>query len=405
MIKKFLLGIIICLLFVSCIEEFKIPQSKSNTYESIVVIQGRILAGEESIIYVQYAQVLGSLYNPVYIKDAKVTVIGQNGYESEMGSYDEENHYYRIDTRNLNANTLYAVQVEADGEIYQSEFQEILPTPEIDELTYKEREDGISIHVSTHAENDAPRLYMWTFEEDWEFHAELDISQFAEKHILYEKERSYPNVTHHHNPYYYCWQNRQSSQLFLYDTTPLEENAVKNHELFRIPIDDQRISYIYCITLKQWTLNEKSYEYYRLVKLYSEESGGLFSPIPTEIKGNVKCISDESKATKGYVMASNVTTKRMFIYASDFTQVIPEYEFCHYVTGMDAANSDPYGRNWWILDWMEETRKNGAIILTGNSQGEIRKETSIFYSNYCVDCRKSDKATKKRPDFWPNNHE
>ena len=112
--------ITLSLLFFSCIEEFKIPQSVANTYESMVVIQGRILAGEESIIYVQYAQSLGSLYNPVYIQDAKVTVIGQNGYESEMGSYDEENHYYRIDTRNLNANTLYAVQVEADGEIYQS---------------------------------------------------------------------------------------------------------------------------------------------------------------------------------------------------------------------------------------------------------------------------------------------
>ena len=395
--------ITLSLLFFSCIEEFKIPQSVANTYESMVVIQGRILAGEESIIYVQYAQALGSLYNPVYIQDAKVTVIGQNGYESEMGSYDEENHYYRIDTRNLNANTLYAVQVEADGEIYQSEFQEILPTPEIDELTYKEREDGISIHVSTHAENDAPRLYMWTFEEDWEFHAELDISQFAEKHILYEKERSYPNVTHHHNPYYYCWQNRQSSQLFLYDTTPLEENAVKNHELFRIPIDDQRISYIYCITLKQWTLNEKSYEYYRLIKLYSEESGGLFSPIPTEVKGNVKCISDDSKDTKGFVVSSNVTTKRMFIYASDFTQVTPEYEFCHYVSGMEAAKNDP--TDHWKMAWSEEMNKNGAIILTGNDRGEIQKETSTLYLNYCVDCRKSDKATKKRPDFWPNNHE
>ena len=46
--------------------------------------------------------------------------------------------------------------------------------------------------------------------------------------------------------------------------------------------------------------------------------------------------------------------------------------------------------------------KLGDIILT--PQGNIDLQ-SIRYRKQCVDCRETKGATKKRPDFWPNDHE
>lgn len=51
--KKTTYLLLILLLLASCVEEFKIQQTVSDKYKSVVV-QGRILADEESVIYVSY---------------------------------------------------------------------------------------------------------------------------------------------------------------------------------------------------------------------------------------------------------------------------------------------------------------------------------------------------------------
>ena len=59
------------------------------------------------------------------------------------------------------------------------------------------------------------------------------------------------------------------------------------YKLLEIPRDDVRISYIYSILVKQWSLSDEAYRFFRTQKLYTEESSGLFTPMPTEISGNV----------------------------------------------------------------------------------------------------------------------
>ena len=37
--------------------------------------------------------------------------------------------------------------------------------------------------------------------------------------------------------------------------------------------------------------------------------------------------------------------------------------------------------------------------------GNPRDQDALMYTWFCVDCRRTEGATKKRPDFWPNDHE
>ena len=380
-------------LWSSCVDEYKLPTEISKKFEAEVVIQGRILSNEESIIYVSYTSAFNQETAAPIVRDAQVTIIGQDGYRSELAEYKPENNCYVINTGNLSTGTQYAIEVELDGETYQSEYLSLTETPDIDEITHQEHEDGISIHVTTLAEETDSRHYMWSYEEDWEIHAEMDLIHTAGYIPIYN-EKIYQLEDPKVNPYYYCWMNSVSRNVNLYSTSMPEENKVKDVKLLDIPIDDIRITYIYSILVKQWSLSDAAYNYYETLEKFTEGSGGLFGPMPTEIIGNVSCISNPDKKARGYVLASNVKNKRYFIYRSDFKQIVPQYENCQWQL--------PDGSYNWEKGWEFNIKNHGYVAIT--ETGKIDR-SSVLYSSYCMNCLKTNNATKKRPDFWPNNHE
>ena len=95
---------------------------------------------------------------------------------------------------------------------------------------------------------------MWSYEEDWEFRAEIDFVHTTGYVPIYN-EKFYqledPNI----NPYYFCWMSSVSRNVNLYSTSVLMENKVKDVKLLDIPIDDIRITHIYSILVKQWSDN------------------------------------------------------------------------------------------------------------------------------------------------------
>ena len=380
--------------FTSCIEDYKIPDKVAESYQEELVIQGRILAGENSAIYISRTQPFGDKGNAnLSIGSAEVRIIGQNGYESELAEYDQQQRQYTINTATLPKDDRYAVKVTLEGETYQSDFQELKVTPPIDEITYKESEEGISIHVSTHDEKSKKSAYMWSYEEDWEFHADIDFSHPSSGRFLYS-ESIYPLSDGGKNPYLYCWGHQKSSNIHIYSTENLKENVVKEHELFRIPIDDIRISYIYSILVKQWALNDEAYDYFRTLKLYTEETNGLFAPLPSEISGNIQCTSNPEIKVKGYVIAATVVEKRIFVYENDFQKINSAYSNCLRYTTTNYLN--------WQQAWMGSMEQGSAVIYTTS---DVLDQSSILYYKECFDCRTVKGATKKRPDFWPNDHE
>ena len=376
---------------VSCIDEYTIPKATAIAYEAEIAIEGRILAGEESVVYLSYTTPLNSEEAAPDILNAQIYVIGQNGYRSEAADFDIENDCYVIDTRTLENNTHYALEVTVDGETYQSEFQPLLTSPEIDEVTWQENESSVSIFVTTLAEKDDSRHFMWSFEEDWEFHAKIDMRGNDTLKAIYN-EKHYPDLTETHNPYYYAWMHDKSKNLLLHSTASLSENRVENAKLHEIGIDDIRISYIYSILVKQWSLSDEAYRYFYTAKQYTEESEGLFTPILSDYQGNIVCTSNPNKRAHGYILASNVTTKRIFIYEEEFKHMRSQFwdSLCTWMTN----EQKPWGNGpveSWLSPW---------VIMRNTKTWE---ETLYLWS--CVDCRHRPGATKKRPDFWPNNHE
>ena len=286
------------ILMASCIEEYKMPETVAVSHESELVIQGRILVGEESVIYISKTQPLGETKQETPITHAKVTVIGQNGYESDMARFDEQQMAYLVDTKNISENTHYAIRVELDNETYQSSFQTIYNTPEIEEITYKEREDGISLHVSTSNTDNGARAYMWSYEEDWEFHADINMAIVNNGVMLYSE--NFYQLDGTKKPYYFCWGHKKSNNIFIYSTEGLKENQVKDHELIRVPTNDIRISYIYCITVKQWCLSPEAYRYFRTVRKRTK-----YTQLPVSSTKSSR-LPDQNRDWKKYLHTTNL---------------------------------------------------------------------------------------------------
>lgn len=381
----------------SCIDEYTIPQATATDYQTEMVIEGRILAGEESVVHLTTTLPLNSAEQTPDVLNAQVYVIGQNGYRSEAAEYDMEKGCYVTDTRTLEANTLYAVEVTVDGDTFQSDFQPLLASPPIDEVTWEENEASVSIYVSTHGGAEHSPHLMWTFEEDWEIKAELDMRGNDTIRPVYVKEQ-YPDLTDTRNPYLYCWMHDVSRNILLHSTASLSENRAEGIKLHEIGIEDIRISYLYSILVKQWSLTDEAYQYYATMKRYTEEGDGLFTPILTDYQGNVVCTTRPQRRAHGYVTAGSVTTRRIFIREEDFRHMRSQYR-------------NPYSidRNWerdynamravilsypWLSPW---------VVMA--KDGDPWDIDARMYNWYCVDCRRTEGASKKRPDFWPNDHE
>lgn len=396
-VNHFMLLFILTTTAISCIDEYEIPQTAAVKYETEIMIAGRILGGDVSEFYLSYTTPLNSDEEAPDILNAEVHVVGQNGYRSEAAEFDIEENCYTVDTRALENNTHYAVEVTVDGDTFQSDFQPLLTAPEIDEVTWQENESSVSIYVTTLAEKDEPRNYMWTFEEDWEIHAEVDMRGYDIIKPIYNKEH-YPDLTETHNPYYYGWMHDVSHKILMHSTSDLSENVIKDTKLHEIGIEDIRISYIYSILVKQWSLSDEAYNYYATLKRYTEKNEGLFTPILSDYQGNVSCLTNPKRRVHGYVLASNVKTKRIFIYEEDFKNMRSQYshDLCM------AKKRDVYPQDFvaligsypWLSPW---------VIMAPDADW-YHKDATI-YTWYCVDCRQTEGITKKRPDFWPNNHE
>ena len=112
-------------LLYGCVNDYELPKEISQSYRSEVVIEGRILSGEESVFYVtRTTPLLSGEAKEDIVTNAQVRIIGENGYKSDLAENTEDAKYV-INTGTLPANTNYAVEVKVEKDVYQSMFQPI----------------------------------------------------------------------------------------------------------------------------------------------------------------------------------------------------------------------------------------------------------------------------------------
>ncbi len=391
--KKYFVGLL-WILIAGCKEKYNPAFTAPST--GYLVVEGLINNGSDStIIELSRTNKMGSVQKQ-YEKDAMVQVEGNDNSifklaEIVNGGGATGRYSAQLNLNNLNQ---YRLRIKTlTGKEYLSDFVEVKITPPIDSISWqRENGNGLQLYVNTHDPQNKTYYYQWDYQETWEFHsayrAVLKFNTIPSPrgpipYLAFIDSTTFgPDTT-----IFKCWKSSVSNQLLLGSSAKLSEDRIYKPFLF-IPRGDRKMSVLYSIYLKQYALTKTGYGFLSKMKKNTEENGTVFDPQPSELRGNIHCISDAYEPVIGYISVSSIAVKRIFIsngqltnwnYTSDCVEAS--------VKNNRDSIAEAFGSGSIPTGILDMTMAGNTINHFGMSAPE------------CIDCTIS--GTNIKPLFWP----
>lgn len=301
-----------------CIEEYEadIPAEDSN----LLVVEGAICSGNVNKFILSRTQAIKSSDTPQMVTGAKVSVRGSDGSEYMT---QETNGYYSCWIDALTPDVEYYLHIEADGEVYESEPQKPLRTEKIAEVKAVQYtpESNIDVLVTpaTPFDSDKTNYYSWTYDETWEVHSDYTTILYYDTETLEHKIKvdQFPSLG---------WKDATSSTIIVGASSNYEGQHIQKLEMYNIGRGSERMYYRYSCLVHQRAISKAEYEYELARRQAGSEMGGLFTPQPSALPTNIRCLTS-NKHVIGYVGCSlNTSEYRFFLNAKDFSILYPEEE-------------------------------------------------------------------------------
>ncbi|CAL2082957.1 conserved hypothetical protein [Tenacibaculum sp. 190524A05c] len=259
-------------------------------------------------------------------KNARVFIADDSGMifdfvEINDGTYESATSFA------AQTNKLYTLNIEtSDGQTYSS-IQETLPkTTSISNLKVGVEENEIEyiremvIRVDSDLTSDEGKYYRYEYEETYKIKTplwtndELKIISDTKPYevILVQKDPAVAGEG-------FCYPTEKSNQIFLTETINLGQDQVVGFPIRQIPIDNYRVGLRYSILVKQYVINQNTFDFYTLLDKFSEPDN-IFSQtqvgnIPSNISNNKFPTEDR---VIGFFEVSSVSEKRLFFNRSDY---------------------------------------------------------------------------------------
>lgn len=377
------------LLLPGCIDPYT-PDVINDT-RSFLVVDGFINSQGISTITLSRTYDINSNAVPPVEKAATVYIEEENGlrYVLQEGTVKGT---YTSAILTLNAQKNYRLYIlTAAGKEYASAYVSVKSTPPIDSVTWEATNNGLSIYVNTHDATSKTQYYRWEHEETWEIFAPYAPTVEFKNGRIQTLTTPFPSV---------CWSNKKSSDIQIVSTSRLNQDVVSNYLLRALPTTASQLRYRYSLLVKQYAQTAEEYAYWEILKKNTENIGTLFDPLPSQVTGNIRCLTDENELTLGFIGAHSVEQKRIFITRADLPanwRVQSGYESClpPDTIFLDRPAPPP----------------PAAIILQGAFSGPnylpiypLETSVGVVYgylgkTRDCIDCR--TRGTSTKPDFWP----
>lgn len=359
--------------FQACKEEYYPPVTA--TQQAYLVVEGVLnTSGPTGIRLSLTTPLYGSAsLNPVF--SAKVEVEGKDNRIYSLqpqsdGTYGSQN-------LGLAAGAEYRLLIQLpNGKKYASDYVLARETPPIDSISWERDGRGVEIFVTTHDPSNNTRYYRWDYQETWEIRSRYFASYKYVNGTVVPRDLVNDNV-------YYCWRENASSSILLASSAKLSEDVIFSKPLLEIPARDEKLAVRYSILVKQYALDQKSYEFLQAMKKNTESLGSIFDPQPAELRGNIHSLSDPQEIVIGYITASSVTEKRIFI---DVAQ-LPGWGYSYSCQSTEVANDPDSFKKYYPMLMPYDARKIGLSIVS-------------YYSSdaSCVDC--TTRGVNRKPSFW-----
>ena len=364
----------------SCVDPFE-PEVIDSP-DSLLVVNGFINSNGPTTITLSRTQSLTEVTPPQPEENARIFLEEEGGARTPLAVSGQGE--YTVNSTNLNGSKRYRVHITtANNKVYASEYVNITNTPPIEAITWKAENNKLQIFVNTRQAADQTRYYRWQYEETWEFTSAYGT------YLDFQNSKIQTRL----EDIYHCWRSEHSTEIILGNTLRLSQNIVSEQPIVSLSARSPKLNRKYSILVKQFAQTSEEYQYWETLKKNTESIGTLFDPLPTQLNGNIQCISNVTEAVIGYIGAYSVTEKRIFVSFDELpTTWLPStgYESCQPLDTVENNAKD-----------LVETLSGGAYIPVGEvrqSPGSMTPTGYTYSTKDCVDCRV--RGTNIRPSFW-----
>ncbi|MCQ2139436.1 MAG: DUF4249 domain-containing protein [Bacteroidales bacterium] len=384
--KKIILFVCAALLAVSCVYPFSVDVSSSVDR---LVVFGDIIVGDEFEIRV-------SKLEPLYVEegepefDNRVTELSDLWVEGSDGSTFKgvlmsDQGISKVDMKSASLSADYRLHFIYKHKEYISEWGHSDTRVNVDSLYYQLdfEKEKFRAKVDFHADGPS-KFFSVTYKEVWEYTAPYKAKfEYIPRDMTTSPGKyRYGLVQPLANPNYRCWNTAYSRGFQMLTSESLTQSVFKDVELARLNRTDSKLSNCYQMEVSVMPVSQDAYEYMQHIDEMSHSLGDLFSPNPSEMRGNIRCTSDPDEFIIGFVSVTHKSTKSMYVIDSVLkfykttgqvypSQTIGEYSWPTY-----------YNKGWVPYDYDPDTKQ------------------AWWTPAYCADCRALG-GTRTKPEGWP----
>jgi len=374
---RFVSFCVVALTVSSCKEKFDPPIISSDN--SYLVVEGVLNAGSAPTT-IHITRTFGLDQNSVVQGEigATVTVEGKDNsiQPLTMGVLGQ----YSSPGLILQSNAEYRVRIQTnDGNIYVSGYVMPRQTPGIDSVGWRRSPEGVQLYVNTHDNSNSTRYYRWDYIETWQLRSYYFSGYIYQNAAVRQRVLPQEQV-------YDCWRSASSQSILLGSSARLSNDVINEAPLAFYANGDERMNVRYSLLVRQYAMDKPAFEFYELMKKNTESVGTIFDSQPSDIRGNIICETDPSKPVIGFITASTISEKRIFINSSE----LPGWNLPPYCPPMTVTPDSIvfYFQGGAYMPYSANFDNLGLRIISYNAS-----------FNTCVDCQTRGGSTIQ-PSFW-----
>jgi hypothetical protein len=400
--------LIVITAIVSCKKPYNPPATSAPN--NFLVVEGVINSGADSTFIKLHRTVnLDSNVTGKPELNAAVAVEGDQNTSYPLTAVG--NGVYACAGLNLDNAHQYRLSIKtANNEQYLSAYIPVLNSPPIDSISYDTKGaltvPGLNIYVDTHDPTGKVLYYRWEYQETWIFHSNYPSGFYSNGDTVLLRNQTTDNITN-------CWGNDTSSSITLGSAAKLSEDIIAHMPLTSIVSTSEKVEDSYSILVKQYALTPDAYNFYTNLKKNTEDLGSIFDAQPSQINGNITCVTNPAEPVIGYISAGSTTSKRLFVFSQQLPKwvTIPFYTNCK--LEFDWTPPKPEICCYYDAPNTGENEVNDFInyLISGNPNPYIPVSTLLEFGDHgpiigytattrpCADC--TLRGTNKKPGFWP----
>jgi len=368
--KTTITAILLIVFSMSCKEEYMPPNGALE--KPLLVVEANLDPSNTTSITLSRTT---NLNDPTVIRTENNAVVTVEDKNNTVFSLTNRGNGLYTGNLNLVINNEYRLRIKNGGKEYLSDWVKTIFNPPLDSISWKEEEDGVHIYVNTNDPTHTTKYFRWDYNETWEIRTRYFSEYIYINGGLRRRNLPAEDVS-------VCWKFSPSTGIFLANSERLQTGIISQSPIVFIPRGDEKLLVRYSIIAKQYALEENAYNFFEIMKKNTEDIGSFFGPLPSELRGNIHCLTDPGEPVIGFVTSSAATQKRIFIHESEVSNWRTFYQ-CEEIFVPNNRDSINYfaGVGWIPVYYSMPIDKY------------------FFTSPYCADC-KSRGGINIKPTYW-----